>query len=688
MKRIVLLGLFVAVLAAAGLWFGLPYYAEEQFRSTLDSYAAGRGDDRVGHEGARVDYWNDRAEIDRFTDRIDVSLGDGRSATLLVTLEGVSVEDYDLEALRLALAGEGSAERPLAERLSWQSVIVARAADGAAIVEGGPGAMERLTAARLSAPVLLGAADVGVRGVAQKDIRFALQGEGFEAAGQLDSFALSEASSSGVKALELGPARFELTASDPAWREPLRVEGTSGRLSVQDIVPGEPMTFARAEHAGFLSQYVLPLQTEGGQETSEEMQTVTGQAGYESYLAEGGRFDPQGLLLFPALAAAVPEDGEDVDMAAVSSLLEGVVVLMERAVELETGAERTRIGGLVVDVGDLQKQSIGSIEVTGVRGLRVERAVALDQVQTDQFGNRSVTARTELTDMDLSDLPAYLRRIFGKPVTAESLAAAGDYFRDAPLTEAIPAFDLGHWLVEDQLIEPVTGGRVTIDRYEQTATRSDGQGAFDLAFELSGLEFGLGQLDAGPPQAAQLAALLEAEGIERMRLDMAFDLGVGIGEGVIDIRELGLSAEKLGDAALALRLTGLDFEKLRAMPEEQRGAMMMQAGLAQAKVELTDEGLRRIAFRTFGAENDAMAEQVAEGLAMQAMQTAQAMGGPRLAAIGDTVAAFLRQGGTLSVHTAVSEAVPILQVMLLSQQQGPAAAAEALQLEASHSAPE
>ncbi|PJK28069.1 hypothetical protein [Minwuia thermotolerans] len=690
MKRFLVLGVIVAAVAAAGVWFGLPLYAEEQFRSALDSYGAGRGDDRVSHEDARVDYWNDRATLARFTDRLDLPLPGGRSAPLLVSFEDVEIRDYDLGALDAALAGNGSPEQPLVERLSWQRISVARASDGVVVLTGGAGALERVSAARLAPPVLVNAAGLEVAGFVQKDLALDLTSEGFVATGRLKSVMLEGATAGSVARAETGSLEMRLWARHPDWERSIDASVISGRLAVGDIAYGAEgvVSFAEVAHEGFLVDYDLPPAASGEAAGDEAEAPLKGQVGYESYEIAGGRFDPMSFALYPAMLRAAPQEDAPRDREALAALVELAVTVLERAVRLETGMERAVMRGVLVDLGDLQKQSIASVEIGPLRGLKLETAVMLDQTQVDRFGNRSTVARSVVSGIDLSALPAYLRRVLGDPVTLEKLDAAGGYYREASIAEAVPPFDLGRWLVEDQRIQLANGGEVTVARYEQSAFRADAEGRVDFAFAVDGMTVGLEDVATVRPASRPLIETLRAEGFERLDLDMGFDLGIDLAGGVIDLRRLGLSADRLAETGFSARLSELDFEAMRNQPEAQRNAQMMQGALSGLRFRLADGGARRIAFRMMGGSDPESAAQVREGLAAQAAQMGLAFGTPRTARIGEAVAAFLREGGALQIGTDAEAPVPILELMILSQRDGPGAAAEALELEASHTAPE
>lgn len=690
MKRLLVLGVIAAAVAAAGAWFGLPLYGEEQFRSALNAYAAGRGDDRASHQDARVDYWNDRATLARFTDRLDLPLPGGRTAPLLVTFEDVEIRGYDLEALNAALAGSGKSARPLVERLSWQRLSVARASDGVVVLTGGPGALDRVAAARLAPPVLANAAGLEVAGFVQKDLALQLTSEGFEAVGRLGSVMIEGATAWGVARAETGPLEMRLNAYHPDWETSIDASVISGRLAVGGIAFGAEgvVSFAEAAHEGFLVDYGLTPAASGEAAGSNAESPLKGQVGYESYEIAGGRFDPMSLALYPAMLRAAPQEDAPRDRDALAALVELAVTVLERAVRLETGMERAVMHGLLVDLGDLQRQSVGRMEISQVRGLMLESAEMVDQTQVDRFGNRSTIARSEISGLDLNALPAYLRRVLGDPVTMGKLDAAGGYYREASIADAVPPFDLGRWLVEDQRIRLANGGEVTVARYEQSAFRADAGGRVDFAFDVDGLTVGLEDVATARPGSRPLIETLRAEGFERLDLDMDFDLGIDLAGGVVELRSLGLSADRLAEAGLAARLSELDFEQMRKLPEAQRNAEMLQAGLSGLRLRLADDGARAIAFRMMGARDPESAAQVREGLAVQAAQMGLAFGTPRTARIGEAAAAFLREGGVLEIGTDADAPVPLLGLMVLSQREGPGAAAEALQLEASHTVPE
>jgi hypothetical protein len=538
--------------------------------------------------------------------------------------------------------------------------------------------------------VLVNAAGLEVAGFVQKDLALDLTSEGFKATGRLKSVMIEGAAAGGVARAETGSLEMRLLARHPDWERSVDASVISGRLAVGDIAYGAEgvVSFAEVVHEGFLVDYDLPPAAAGEGAGAEAEAPLKGQVGYESYEIAGGRFDPMSLALYPAMIRAAPQEDAPRDREALAALVELAVTVLERAVRLETGMERAVMRGVLVDLGDLQRQSIGRIEISQVHGLTLESAEMVDQTQVDRFGNRSTVARSVVSGLDLSDLPAYLRRVLGDPVTLEKLDAAGGYYRETSIAEAVPPFDLGRWLVEDQRIQLANGGEVTVARYEQSAFRADAEGRVEFAFAVDGMTVGLEDVATVRPGYRPLIETLRSEGFERLDLNMDFDLGIDLAGGVIDLRRLGLSADRLAETGFSARLSDLDFEAMRNQPEAQRNAQMMQAALSGLRFRLADDGARRIAFRMMGGSDPESAAQVREGLAAQATQMGLAFGTPRTARIGEAVAAFLREGGALEIATQADAPVPILQLMVLSQRDGPGAAAEALELEASHSAPE
>lgn len=690
MKRTAILILLGAAVAAAGLWFGLPVYAEQQFRNALDSYAAGRGDDRVGHGGVRVDYWNDRAELGSFTDRVDIPAGGGRTLSLLVTLRDVAVEDYNLDALNRALAGAGGEGPALASRLSWSGLSVARAADGVTFLTGGAGALDGVRAMRLGAPLLLAASGLQLDGLAQKDLELVWDDGGIAAAARIDSVSLRGLSGSALSAAALGPVRADLTVQDPENEGPFVIGLASGRLEVEDVAVGDRIDFGRLIHGGLVADFDLPVTlpaTTGIHDAPSG--PLKGQMAWESWEIEGGRLDPASMRLYPAVLRALPPEGGDPTPGDFAPLVETAITLLERAERLDTGFDRSAVSGMLIDLGDLQKQMVETMEISGVHGLRMSNAAVRGQRQSDQFGNRSHIELYEVADVDLSALPAYLRRVLGAPVLPESLDRAGDFYRDATLAEAVPALDFGRARILNQSVETPDGGGFSVARFEQTAMKAGSDGLVELAFEIEGVTAGLEQLGRAGPGATPVLQLLRAQGIETLDVDFGLDVAVSLADGVIDLRGFGLAADRLAAADLGVRLTGLDFEKMRRLPEAARNGQVMQASIGNAHLKVADHGARQAFFRSMGAQDAAGEAQAAEALAAQAMQMGAAFGSPRLMRVGEAIAAFLRQGGAVEVSTGEGASISPLELMIMSQQPGgPPAVAEALKLEASYSAPE
>jgi len=74
MKKFIIAGV-AALIAAVGAWFGIPVYADGEFKGALDGYFAGKTDERTGYQNAKLDYWKDQAEVGAVTDVVTVDVG-------------------------------------------------------------------------------------------------------------------------------------------------------------------------------------------------------------------------------------------------------------------------------------------------------------------------------------------------------------------------------------------------------------------------------------------------------------------------------------------------------------------------------------------------------------------------------------------------------------------------------------
>ncbi|WP_416896559.1 MAG: hypothetical protein ACMVY4_13580 [Minwuia sp.] len=663
MKKVALLAIGLAVIAA-GVYFGLPAFADRQFRKALDVHVAARGSDAAGYSDAAYDYWTGAARIGSFRDVVVLPFGDAMLA-VSVRIDGLAIDGVDLDALEDATAGD------VARSASWTGVVISMG-DGAVVATGGAGRMEALSLAGTGG--LYGPENIRFATLIQDPLDLVVASDGLSGTGRLGGIEVTDYAGSAIGRFSAGPAALDLQASEGTREN--RIAMGWETLVLNGLARGEPATLDSGEHRGMFVDFDV---------RDADGTPLKGRFAYGAYAVEKARFDERVLGTYAAILKLAGEREGEPSPEETAAAIELVIASLERAVALETGAERFSLNDLAVEMPGVQEQHMDSISGGPVRGLSLTSVETLGQKQTDALGNRTSVRRSVITGVDLNGVPAYLREVLGAPVTAGSLKAAGDFFRTRPLADTVPPFDFGAWHSEDQTISTASSGTFHIERLSMDAMKADGQGNLEMSFSVAGIGVSLDSVPPASPEAVAIFEAMRADGIEEIELDVGVAVRAGLADGLIRVEKLALTADRLADLQFSAEVNGLDFEQLRGMPAEQRSQAMMLAPLSSAGVTLSDRGLRRLMLKVVSGNSGAEADEVAHVLALQAEQIAAGFGSPRAVAIGETVAQFLLSGGEIRLAADITPPVPLLQLMLAAQTAGPGEVLEKMNVTAEHS---
>lgn len=679
MKRLMAAAVVLSGIAAAGVWFGLPVYAESQFLRSLDAWAASRPGGRATYADAALDYWAGQATLGSVTDVVPVSFG-GETVLLFATVKGVVIDGYDFAAANRVAAGESPDGETIADRVGWQSIELVNEA-GTLKASGGSGGLEGFAASAINPLNPRDAAGVRMAAFRQTPMQIAFSdGEG-AIQSTVGDISARNLSNQGFDEISVGPVIVEVAAGQDG-----RADLVMGGMKAVGLVRGEPTTLALYESSGDRLSFDFPADAAAGMAPDEfEAERLKGHFSIGKSRLEGLRVDERQYALYRQVIDLFAEQDPARRQAMLPALGESAIQLLERAVELKTGLVSFSMEGVSLDMENIQNLTIASIKGRDSTGLRLGTVEILDQVQTDAEGNRITLERAVTRDGDLTALPAYLRKVFGSPVADDSLERARAFYRDNPIAAVIPAIDFGSAEYSGQRIELAIGQTLELGTIRMDAMKADEKGDITLAFGFDGITADLSALQEAPdPQAQMGFAILKSQGVEQ--LDMGFSMAVQFSpsDGELRINGVEIAEQHLASIGVNGLIGGIDVEKMRQLPPEARSSVLISAALSKLELTLHDLGGRDIAFNMMGGQSGASPEEMAFVLSLQAREQLDSLGTERASAIGRAAAAFMVSGGSLRLTANADQPLPVVQVMLLAQTEGPGALLDMLKVEAEH----
>ena len=675
MKKLITAGI-AALIAAAGAWFGVPVYADGEFKGALDGYFAAKTDERAGYQNAKLDYWKDRAQVGTVTDVVTIDIG-GETLRMLVTVNNLVIEGYDLDAASTASAGADGKVEQLAERISWSGFTMTNEAGGG-MLTGKAGALSGVKADKLDLNNILGTIGAEFADIKQADVGFEWQEGTDSIKAGLGAFAASNARSGGVIALKIG----DLSLGGAFAKNEVSGDFSMdwGSLALNELRIGDLIAIKRAEINSLMASFsILAPNRAGG-----EPEPVAANISYDTYLLKNADLDPAAFNIYPRMLEILKRPAGEPKPEEIAQIFELFVTIMETVVAKNTGMDVFEMTNLVIDIPKLQTQTIERISAQDYRGLKVGLMEISGVKQTTTLGATSSIDSFAYEDADLSALPAYLHTVLGDVVTPDSLAHAQNYYRDTTIAAAIPAITFGRWHLKNQNITLPDDTSIRIGDVSMVPMRADANGQVQFATIVSGIDLPMDKLALRDPRAGAALAMLQAQGIEQLSLGYGIDVTASPKAGTVNIDDLSVTLKELAAVNISGKVSGIDIEELRKLPEQEWTGPLMQSGIGGLTIEAKDEGLRAIALKVFSEQRGGTPDQVAEGLAAQAEQLAAQLGSARAASIGKALAAFLREGGSLKVTAAKTDPTPIIDIMMATQTQGPPAVLELLQIEAVH----
>lgn len=693
----VVIGLFlIAILGVLGGRFGLPWLIERQVAAALDDHIAGLPDSTgARYAGLSLDYWNDELRLTELRLPVDLPGADGSVYPALVSVRGIHVDGYDWPRLETALqtGWTGAPGELLIRQVSWRGVTVEGQASGEALGSGGEGRLEGMrdlvfdpadgavTSVSFDAlsvedmvatpsPAYLGSKEGLVVHIALPSaVATGWRGDG------ADSIVLT-----GIAASAVGTASAGVEGS---------AEMTLEGLSVTDWQSGDSGHVGAASLSGLSVTLNLPesVQVADNPEVARMMRGPLSLA-LQGYQMADVRYDPRVLDVWRALikdlAKRDPETKPEPEV--LIGHLESFLVLMERARDLDLGTGLAEMVGLKADFGEAASLRMERFELQDAYGLRGGSFDVRGFSQKGRDDNNVDIARYHGRTGDYAALPAWLRTVFGEPLSTDSLEKARAWAAGKSLAELVPVIDLGSFAMEGMDVIGPDGKPVRIDLTTIERMRIGDDGLVEVAFRMDGISGPLEGGSSAPPQAAMLMQMLKANGVEDLRLGTAFALKVGLADSTGAL-VLGMSGEGLAQMTAEVDLTAIDFEKLRAAPAPQRNMVALSSSLARAQVTLTDEGLRKLLLESQAAQRPgATAEMIGAQFGAMAEQMGASMGTDASRAIGQQLAAFITRGGMLELSTGLQDPLPIIRLLGL-QRQPPASIIGTLGLSARHTAP-
>lgn len=678
MKKLIIAGI-AAIAAAVGVWLGVPVYADSEFKGALDSYFATKADDRVGYQDAKLEYWQDRMEIGAVTDLATVEIA-GQSLRVLVTFNDLVVEGYDLDEANAAMAGADGKTELIAQRISWSGFTLntgggLNEADLGAMA-GKAGALDGVKADQLDLDNILKSVGLEVAAVQQGEIVFTWAKDAESMAARLSALDAQNLQSAGVNALKI--SGFELGGK-------FAKDETSGEFSMswaeqsyEGLKVSDVLAVQRVEVKDAKANFSLSAPPPGG----GAPEAVTGEVRYASYVIENGDVDYEVFNIYPKVFELAKLSDNEPQPEEIAQVFEFLVSILESIVEKNTGVDVLTMTDIVIDIPKLQTQSIKRMEARDYRGLKIGFLEVTEIKQSMPVGGDTIVDFFKSENIDLSALPAYLRAVFGNTITPDSLAHAQAYYESNPIAAAIPAISFGQWELKNQVISLPDGGSIRIGDVSMIPMRADAYGQVQFASTVSGMALPLDKLAENDLRASEAFAILHAQGIKQVSISYGIDVTASPKAGTVDVDTLSVALENLGAVSISGKVSGIDIEELRNLPEHEWSGPFMQSGVGGLRIQIKDEGLRQFAFNMLGQQQGGQPEQVAEGLAMQAEQLAGQFGSARATAVGQAIAAFLREGGAITVTAAKESPTPIIDIIMAMQTQGPPAVLEVLQIEA------
>ena len=667
-------GLSVAI--AAGIWFGVPIYAANKFKGELDAHFAEKSDARAGYDDAKLDYWKDRAEIGTVVDVLALEVG-GVNLRFLATFKGLVVEGYDLDAANTAMAGADGISEQVAERISWSGFTMINET-GSASLAGKAGALSGVKVDKLDLENIIASVGAAFGSVEQADIGFSLQDGADTFQVLMGSLAARQIASSGADAIDI--ANFEIDGVFAGNNASGDFSTDLGSLAYENLTIGELISVNRFENKAFNLELNVFVPTPGG----DAPEAFTGKVSYDSYLIENADVDSAIFSFFPQLVDILKRPDGEPEPEEFAWVLEVLLSTMERTVASNTGMDVIQMTNFVMDFPKLQRQTIGRMEARDYRGLKIGRLEMVDVVQANPDGLTVRQGSQKYEGVDLSALPAYLRKVAGGVVTPDSLAHAQAHYRDSTIAEAIPPITFGRWQLQDQVFTLPDETSIHIGDVSMTPMRADAGGQIQFAMTVSGLTVPSDKLAETLPAARARLDMLKALGIEQVVVGYGIDITGNPAAGTINIDNLSVAMEQLGAISLSGKINGIDIEALRQLPQPAWSGPLMQSGIGDVAIEVNDESLRAFAFKVLSEQQGVNPDEMAEELATQAEQLAVQLGSERATSIGDAIAAFLREGGTVKFTAVQDEPALVDEIKTTLQTQGPTAVIDLLQVEAIH----
>ncbi|MDF1719102.1 MAG: hypothetical protein P1U65_00330 [Minwuia sp.] len=690
-RNVIIASAFVVAAAGAlGLRFGLPAYAEYKVGQVLDAHIAKLPEPSQGmYAGLSLDYWNDRLELSQLQLPIYLPNPMGQPLPAIINVEGIVIDGYDLDALDAARETGTASAAPLIRQVAWDSFTV-RGQSGSGSTGSGPagnGAAGRIDGIRdLTMDLLTG----GVIALAfdemrQEDLSARIPPDmagGVTVTGTIAAVSLSGAGPDGMAAV--GIDGVALTGTE-------MISGTEGSRTAQ--VRTEHIGLAgwkrgKGNAAGTIAnlqvrdiRLALDLTLEA-EPTGQISGPIT--VALKSYELVNMRYDPFTLDAWASLSDVLADD--DVEPVQMASAAETMLTALERARTLDTGFERASIRTMETKVGGISAFVMDQLDIHDARGLRGGRFEILGYHVTDASGPDVTIAEYSGTIGDFADLPDWARMVFGRPITADSLATAAAWAEARPIGELLPDVDLGTFIMKGMRVTavdepPLDIGLFAIDR--MTTTRA---GTVDVAVRMEGIRAPVrGSLEA-VPDAATILQMLKANGIE----DLSIDMGLSIQASLTDSTgraTVRLAGEDLADVNATVNLAEIDYEQVRQKSPEQLRTVLLTSQLVRAELVVGDLGLRRLFLQGQAAQRPgATADTVGAQFGAMAEQTGASMGTDAARAIGQQLAAFITHGGSLLIQTGLVKPLPVFELMGL-QRQPPAQIIDLLGITATHSGP-
>lgn len=680
MKRILTISAFALAGGAAAIWFGVPVYAEKSYKAALDAHFASKTDPQAGYTGAKLDYWSDRAEIGTITDVASFNIG-GKTLRAYVTFENIVFKGYDIKAAESAISGaDGNSER-IADTVSWSGFTVSNK-DGAGVLTGGAGELQGVHADQLDLDDLLQTVDAKFSAVNQMDLRIEWAEGPNSVELAIGTISGSDLAGSRTAAAQMIDAKLDISLGKDDAQGAVTATWADTRL--QGIANEALLTIDQIDQSDFTMKMQItdPKSTQGAK-AAKKPETVNVNAGYKSYSLEKLSFDRSIFAIYPKILEMMERGDEEPSPAELANLTEMLVQMMERAVSLNTGADRFVMEGMSVDIAGLQQQTLERAEARGYRGLKIAHLEMNGLTQVDAMATESTVDRITIDDFDISALPAYLRKVLGDEVTPASLQHAQSFYQNNTIAAAIPTLDFGRWNIQNQTAKLADGTAVHFDHIGMDAMKSSPDGTVSWASDIAGMTLPLDQIAKRDPKAAMALGMLKAHGIEDLKIGYGIDISASPAAGTVQIGGVNVALAKLGNVSLAGNISGVDVEALRHMPERERPGALMASEVGDVVLQISDEGIRAIAFEVLGQQRGAKPDQVAAGLAMQAEQMAAQFSSPRATALGKAIGVFLKDGGTIKISAAKKPAA-LMSVMMAMQTQGPPAVLNLLEIEAVH----